>query len=264
MNNCIGCGKVISKKAIRCIPCNNKKERDYKSVVEKRKKTMLEKHGFENAMYCEEFKNKLKETNLEKYGCENSFQSEEIKEKIRKTNLSKFGVEYPSQSKEIREKIVNTLISNYGVDSPLKSEEILNDMKYNNIEKYGVEHPMRLDDVKNKMLNSRKDKRTYNIEAFREYRDLVNKLTYTSKKILMETWNGYDYYDGEFIKENFKYGSNSPLYPTVDHKNSILYCFNNGISPGESASVDNLCITKRSLNSIKNRKSEIEFRSFLQ
>ena len=261
MNNCIECDKIISKKAKRCINCNNKKERDYSTIVEKRKKTMKVKYGSENAMFIEDFKNKLKNTNLEKYGCENTFQSQEIKEKIKNTNLSKLGVEYPSQSPVVRLKSKETLNLNYGVDSPLKSKEIYNDMLIRNIEKYGVEHPMQLEEVKEKMLISREDKRNYDISDFEDYRYYVNRLTYKNKKLLFDNWDGFDYYDGEFIKDNFNENSNSPTYPTIDHKKSILYCFINNISPEESASLENLCITKRSINSMKNRKSEDEFKN---
>lgn len=221
------------------------------------------KYGSNNAMYLDDFKSKLKNTNLEKYGCENTFQSDEIKKKIKLTNLEKLGVEYPSQSKEVRLKILKTLMYNYGVDSPLKSEEIYNEMLASNIEKYGFSHPMHIQEFKDKMLVSRGDKRTYNIDNFKEYKDLVNKLTYTSKKNLFENWDGYDYYDNEYIKDYFNENSNSPLYPTVDHKDSILYCFINGIEAEKSASIDNLCVTKRRINSTKNRKSEKEFKNSL-
>lgn len=132
-----------------------------------------------------------------------------------------------------------------------------------NIAKWGVKHPIQVEEVKEKMLITRGDKRIYDLKDFEEYQAFVNKLTYTKKKILIDNWDGYDYYDGEYIKENFNVNSNSPNYPTVDHKKSILFCFINNISAEESASLENLCITKRSINSRKNTKSEEEFRSSL-
>lgn len=264
MNYCICCNKEISKKAKMCIPCNNKQKRDYTKIVEKRIKTMITKYGINNAMMCDEFKKKLEKTNIEKYGVSNVFQSDLIKDKIKQTNIEKYGVEYPSQSKDIRLKIVESLIKSYGVDSPLKSKEIFDNMKSNNFEKYGYEYVSQVKVFIEKMLETRKDKRTYNIDEFIEYRELVNKLTTKNKKYIIENWDGFDFYDGEYIKDNFNINSNNKLYPTIDHKMSILYCFKNKLSAEQSSSIDNLCITKRGLNSMKNVKTEEEFRNFLQ
>ena len=62
-----------------------------------------------------------------------------------------------------------------------------------------------------------------------------------------------------FINNNFNLHSSSKQYPTIDHKLSVLYGFINNISPLEIGSINNLCVTKRSLNSKKGRKTEIEF-----
>jgi hypothetical protein len=45
------------------------------------------------------------------------------------------------------------------------------------------------------------------------------------KKDLLENWDGYDYYDGEYIKDNFCLYSNDKNYPTMDHKISCYYGF---------------------------------------
>ena len=49
---------------------------------------------------------------------------------------------------------------------------------------------------------------------------------------------------------------NDSKYPSLDHKVSILYGFENGIPPEEISDLKNLCITKRSLNSSKGFKTE--------
>ena len=49
-------------------------------------------------------------------------------------------------------------------------------------------------------------------------------------------------------------------YPTIDHKTSILYGFLNKILPSEIGNIDNLCITKRSINSSKYGKTLDEFK----
>jgi hypothetical protein len=86
-------------------------------------------------------------------------------------------------------------------------------------------------------------------------------LTHKNKKIIYANWNGFDYYDGEYIKNNFKYDSRSSNYPTVDHKISIRYGYDNNISAEEISDLDNLCITKKKINTSKYIKTEYEFKN---
>ena len=71
---------------------------------------------------------------------------------------------------------------------------------------------------------------------------------------LFDEWDGLDFYDNEDISENFNLPHNDKKYPTVDHKISIYYGFNNRISPAEIGHISNLVITKRSINSSKRDK----------
>jgi hypothetical protein len=50
-----------------------------------------------------------------------------------------------------------------------------------------------------------------------------------------------------------------PNYPTIDHKISTYYGFINNIPIDVISNVENLCITKRSINSSKNRLTENQF-----
>jgi hypothetical protein len=83
-----------------------------------------------------------------------------------------------------------------------------------------------------------------------------------NKKELIEKWNGYNYYTNEYILENFNLDSNDKNYPTIDHKNSVRYGFDNNISAEEISKIENLCITTRSNNSSKSKKTEIEFNMY--
>ncbi len=65
--------------------------------------------------------------------------------------------------------------------------------------------------------------------------------------------------DGEYIKDNFDLDHNDPKYPTVDHKISISYGFNNKIDPNQIGDIKNLCVTKRNLNCLKRNLNEKEF-----
>ena len=91
---------------------------------------------------------------------------------------------------------------------------------------------------------------------FEKYQIKVRNLTNKVKSILYENWNGFDYYDNEFIKNNINYKFYDRNYPTIDHKISIYYGFVNNISPEIIGNLENLCITKRGINSKKNNKNE--------
>ena len=95
---------------------------------------------------------------------------------------------------------------------------------------------------------------------FLSYRKLVRRYTKRNKNKLYENWDGYDFYDNEYIKEYLNISHIDNKYPTIDHRVSIYYGFLNNISPQEISDLNNLCITKRGLNSKKNIMSDKEFK----
>jgi len=97
------------------------------------------------------------------------------------------------------------------------------------------------------------------ITEYNKYKNKVRKYTERNKKSLLLNWDGCDYYDNEYIKENFnlKYLDNN--YPSIDHKISIIYGFNNNIEADIIGGIDNLCFTKRFINSKKNFKISDDF-----
>jgi len=175
--------------------------------------------------------------------------------KISKTNIKKYGAKNISQNVDIKNKKIKTSLKNYGVSHPMKSDIILNKIKDINIEKYGCENPMSNEDVKNKMIKTKQKLGIYlhnsDRDDFVNYKLKVRSLTSKNKKMLFENWSGYDYYDNEFIKNNI---SNDRNYPTIDHRISVRYGFDNNIEPEEISKLENLCITKRALNSSKGAK----------
>lgn len=84
-----------------------------------------------------------------------------------------------------------------------------------------------------------------------EYRRRVKRETYKFKKKLYENWDGFDFYDNEYIYNNTNYRDIN--YPTIDHKISIYEGFKQEICPTIIGHIDNLCITKKTINSSKNR-----------
>ena len=129
-------------------------------IVEKRKKTTLERYGVENPMQSPEIRKKAEATNLERYGYKHTFScpeirakgdatqiekygclasnSQEIKEKRKATCVAKYGVPYVLQSDVVKEKILQTNLMSFGVENPSQNEEIIEKRRQTNIDKYGV------------------------------------------------------------------------------------------------------------------------------
>ena len=70
-----------------------------------------------------------------------------------------------------------------------------------------------------------------------------------------------DYYDGEYIGDNFTYKHTDSEYPTLDHKTSILHGFKNKIPAKEIAGINNICMTKKGNNSSKGHLTEEDYQS---
>ena len=91
------------------------------------------------------------------------------------------------------------------------------------------------------------------------YRNECRRITNSNIKNIMIEWDGIDYYNKEDISSNFTLPHNDPGYPTIDHKESVYFGFTNNISPEDIGSNNNLCITKRGINSTKRDLCELEF-----
>jgi hypothetical protein len=143
------------------------------------------------------------------------------------------------QISDIKDKSKETCIEKYG--TPYYNQSELFKYKYieNYFKKYGVEPIKR------------------NTE-YQQYRNKVTRLTNKNKKSLYENWNGLDFYDDEYIKNNFDLQKYDRNYPTIDHKISVCFGFNNNITEEEISNINNLCITKKYINSSKNKNCEYE------
>jgi len=208
----------------------------------KRVDTCLEKYGVDNYVKTDKYKEKKKENCLEKYGVDSYLKTEDFRNKRTDTMLDKYGVENPLESPTIREKKVNTCLTKYGVDNPTKLESHQLKRKITNI-KNGNQIPDNL------------------ITPFLLYKRKCRNLTNKVKGELFSNWDGYDYYDGEFIKNNLLLNHKVNIYPTIDHKITIWYGFMNNLTVEEISSINNLCITKRSINSRKNNLNESNFQN---
>lgn len=117
------------------------------------KKTMQQKYGCDAPMQNKEILEKSKKTLLERYGVEYSILTETAKknqkentnweeacEKRKATCLEKYGVEFATQDAEIKEKIKQNNLKKYGVVTTLQLPEIKEKIKKTCLEKYGNEH----------------------------------------------------------------------------------------------------------------------------
>ena len=169
--------------------------------------------------YCEECKYcRIKETNIEKYGVENVMLVDEIKKKGQSTCLEKYG----KYNIMFIDKYIKKS-TNKSVETKIKRNLIIPEDKLNDFEKY---------------------------------RRIIRRLVYKFKKELYDNWSGYDYYDNEYIIDNLKIYHTDNKYPSIDHKISVYEGFNNNIDPYIIGDIQNLCITKRGINSSKCNKSK--------
>lgn len=181
----------------------------------------------------------------EKYGVDNPSKNQKSNDKRKITCLEKYGNEYIINSNYSKEKRIETCNKKYGVDHHMKNELI----KYS---------------VSKKSVDTKKENgiiiKDEELSKWNLYRRNVRKLTERNRKILFENWDGLDYYDNEYIKNNFVYKHTDILFPSIDHKISIIYGFLNNISAEEISNLKNLCITKKKNNSSKGHLTEEEFK----
>jgi len=199
----------------------------------KAKLTSLNKFGVEFYSKTDEYKNRAKETNIKNCGVDNVSKCEIIKEKRKKTMLERHGVEYYVLNENFKMKCEETSMKNYGVPHPQMSKEMV-EKRLEYYKKMGF-HVL--------------------TNEFDLYKRKVYSLTRKVKKELMNSWDGIDYYDGQYIKNNFNLPYHDTNYPTIDHKITIFEGFKNKIDAEKIADISNLCFTKRNINSKKNIKN---------
>jgi hypothetical protein len=157
-------------------------------------------------------------------------------QKSKLTNIEKYGCETPLQNIDILEKYFKTNNERYGGNSSACDKDVFNKQQVTRVLK-GLQKSIGVEG-----------------NEFSKYRRMVGHYTNKFKKELFEKWDGYDFYDGEYIKDNFNLKSSNRLYPTIDHKISVFYGFMNKINEKEIARLDNLVITKKCINSSKSNK----------
>lgn len=137
---------------------------------------VLKKYGVSHHMEINDIKNRVANTTFHRYGVNSVLENEETRNKV----LEYFGVENISQLESIKEIKRLKSIEKYGTDTPFQNKEIIKIIRAKQIE------------------NNRWH--DYDLSKYSEYRKKVDSITKKNKKELFKKWNGYDYYDNEFIK----------------------------------------------------------------
>lgn len=211
------------------------------------------RHGFYGCKKCSRQKSAL--TSISRYGVDNYSKTEEWKEKVESTNMIKYGYKTNLISPEYIKNIKCILKDKYGVENwyeirngnNSKLKKFIADPDIGKILSQSIEISESLYRV------------DYISNSYILYRNECRRISESSIKYLYDIWDGIDYYDKESICDNFNLDHNNPLYPTIDHKTPIYYGFINKIPPSEIGCINNLCITKRCINSSKRDLTESEF-----
>ncbi len=242
-------------------------------------------------MSSDEFKNKSTNTQIEKYGCRYTqtdeskeflsintkeivkrkkeigeyncpLSSPENKELREKGMFDKYGHTYSFHVDEIKTKIQNKNLQKFGHISPFGNKDVVEMVKKTNLERYGVDNPFKSKYIQDKIQIYLQENYYNNIlsdNKFKKYRNKIRYLTDKVKSKLYDEWDGYDYYDSEYIREYLSLHCNDNDKPTIDHKISCIYGYKNNIDIKVIADISNLCITKRIINSKKSHLNESEF-----
>lgn len=120
--------------------CSQKCKANNPEVIEKTKKTCLEKYGCENPGASKEAQEKIKKTMLEHYGVEHAFKSKEVKDKIIESHRKNLGVDWPMQSKKVQEKSKQTCLEKYGCEYTGQTEIKKQKSRETFLKHYGVDH----------------------------------------------------------------------------------------------------------------------------
>ena len=261
---------------VKCDICGHEKNLKYSKYIKNYSKYQI----YACSNLCAQVKNKM--TSIQNFGVEHHSKTKEHREKVSEvmkgnkkiTHHKTNDIKYENRKCLIcdnkfyvRIKHKKLTCSKICYLKMTKTDEYRNLIKIKTqlsiIEKYGVSNQYQREDVIQKLREIRINKgieiHEDKLTEWMKYKRIVNKITVRNKKKIYENWDGYDYYDGEYIKNNLLLESTNSNYPNIDHKISIFYGFKNNIEPEEISKLENLCITKRKLNIKKRTMCEEEF-----
>ena len=155
-------------------------------------------------------------------------------ERIKKTCIDKYGVTNPAKLSHVKDKVKKTVRDRYGVSNATNS---------------GIAK------IKHYILGIQPDPARE--EDYYTYRAIVDRLTRTNKELAGTPVSCY--YSGiTFDTDNDHF--NHAAYPTIDHKTSVWYGFENNIPAEQIADPSNLVWCAKLLNTYKRHMTEEQFR----
>lgn len=190
---CQTCGKPLPFKGISIGYnrfCSNSCIRKNKDIIEKTKKTNLEKYGTEWQVASKSTRQKSIKTCMEHYGVPYNLQAKEIREQILNTCNKKYGgnapycceevktkgkatfkrhCEDPNFLKNINIKMKNTLLERYGNENYVNVDKC----KETCLKKYGVENPYQSEEIKEKIKQTMLER--YGVENYSQTREFHKK-----------------------------------------------------------------------------------------
>ena len=239
----------------------NHSENKKNEINERRRQTCLDRYGKDYVMHVEEFKENLKKTNIERYGSETTLQLQQVKS-ARETALEMYKHEINEKRKafwtidnikkvnETREKYLK---ETYGssITNVMHLSSTYEAIKTTNNEKYGKAWYVMTENFRNTMEEIHNWIPVSERSEFEQYSREVRRITYSFKKELLSKWNGCCYYSGIPLGHDKRF--------SIEHKDSIFYCFINGYSVEYASNIHNLEICSLSINVRKNSLSEEQF-----
>jgi hypothetical protein len=124
------CGKLTKyDKGIYRKWCSTKCASSDPLVKEKRKRTNIDRYGYEIPLNNPEIKEKVINNWIDKFGVDNPSKSNIIKEKVKKTNFKNLGVEYPSQLESTKRILSQKMTNNRKWMSKCKIDSISDNLK---------------------------------------------------------------------------------------------------------------------------------------
>lgn len=243
---CPICGKEMNYKSKDTLSDSIRKNRNCREcmgkIISEKKTGVSFSEEHKKSLSKAKKGSKLSEEHKKNIGisCTGKQRSDESKKKY---SESKMGDKNPAKRQDVKDKIRESVFKLYLSDPTYKVRISKTLIKYFK---------------NNPSFTSYED-----LEGYEKYKNEVDRLTKSNKKILLDNWNGLDYYDNELIKDNFNLHYNDVKYPTIDHKFSVIYGYKKGFSTEFISSVENLCFTKRTLNSEKGRHIEQDFKDKL-
>ena len=162
------------------------------------------------------------------------FVSRDRIERSKNTWIEKYGVSNPSKLSHVKEKVKKTVQDRYGVSNATHSE---------------------IAKIKHYILGLQPDPSRE--DDFSRYKEQVARLTHINKSLIGAPVSCY--YSGILFntdKDHF----NHATYPTLDHKTSVWYGFENNIPAEQIADPSNLVWCAKLLNTYKKHMTEEQFR----